>query len=126
MTLRTITPNHRNLRQISICITHTLSHVAPHRIHPTYFKLSVSSDAHQQWLELDRLLVQLWESHAIRLRVLYDGSTSTVAQQKMRGCIECFFPETVARGIVDMISYHKVGWRFCPLDWGAFHLRELV
>ena len=45
------------------------------------------------------------ESRAIRLRVLYDGSTSAVLQPKVRSCVESLFPEIIARGIIDIINY---------------------
>jgi len=60
-TLRTITPKHRDLRQISISAVHfsDLIKFSTDIIIRESEKRTVG-----QWLELDRLLVQLWGSHS--------------------------------------------------------------
>ena len=53
-----------------------------------------------QWLELDRLLAQLWESHSIRPKVVYHplfGDDGEVTG----GRVYSLFPEVISRGIVD-------------------------
>ena len=88
--LQTVTLEHRDLRQISI-------HV------PYYFTPEVTGDeTHEVWLELDRLLVQLWESHSIHPKVTYpkpDGE-----QRAVRDCIGCLFPEITTRGLTDLVK----------------------
>ena len=72
--LRTLTPHHTNLQQITID--------APYIF---YARLGQDFSGHgpkgllgetvcDAWLELDHLLAQLWESHSVRLKVLYDTS----------------------------------------------------
>ena len=38
-----------------------------------YYLDEVGEDSHQGWLELDRVLTRLWESHSICLEVRYNG-----------------------------------------------------
>ena len=91
--LQTIPPQHRGLRQISIYVAYYL----------TTFGAEVGQflgeGTLRQWLDLDRLLVQFWESHSIRPRV---GSVRLGQNpQKMEDCIRCLFPEITKRGIID-------------------------
>jgi hypothetical protein len=53
-----------------------------------------------QWLDLDRLLVQLWESRSICPKVEW------VMRQVpyMRECVGCLMPEITERGIVDLVE----------------------
>ena len=53
-----------------------------------------------QWLDLDRLLVQLWESRFIRPTVI----TITLGgeQRGVGNCIGCLLPEITTRGIIDL------------------------
>jgi len=56
----------------------------------------------QLWLELDHLLVQLWESRAIRPKMLYDAFR--VREKTMRDLAGFFLPEITGRGIVGLVS----------------------
>lgn len=65
--LRTITPNHRDLLQISISAAY----------YPTIVMFNTDDviqgaegQTTRRWLELDQLLAQLWESHSIPLKIL--------------------------------------------------------
>ena len=70
MSLHTITPKHQDLRQITIKVIHR----------PTTINIfgaganvrQVMGEANfGQWLDLDRLLVQLWESRSIRSSAVF-------------------------------------------------------
>jgi hypothetical protein len=96
--LRTITPNHRDFRQITIHI-------------PYYFPLpkvvgsirrTIGEAKYGLWLDLDRFLVQFSESRSIRPKVVY----TTV--RGMRGSIECLLPEASRRGIIDPVEFASV------------------
>jgi len=95
MALRTITPNHRDLRQISISAYHLaiLLAICDGR--------EVEERAVGQWLELDRLLVQLWESYSIPLTILlwtpYKGETA-------RELLGLLLPETTGGGRIDLFD----------------------
>ena len=84
--LQTITPEHRNLRQISISVLDAWQ---------------TAGDAIcGQWLSLDRLLVQLLESRSIHPNVVLGGMQGT----GKRYCIERLLPELTKRGLVELIE----------------------
>jgi hypothetical protein len=92
--LQTITPKHRDLRQISIHI--------PYRLTIAYdggsATQSIGDPVYEQWLGLDRLLVQLWESHSIRPRIV------PMMKEDLRDCAGCLLPEITKRGIIDLVK----------------------
>ena len=65
----------------------------------TIAKDVLGEETYLEWLDLDRLLVQLHEVHSIRLKVL-----GWVDKRTGRSCVECLFPEVVTRGFADMGS----------------------
>ena len=92
--LRTITSEHRDLRRITV---HMPYYVTSHGANAGRF---LGEEDAGQWLDLDRLLVQFWESHSIRPNVGGQGWEST------ERCIECLLPEATKRGIIDPLYYH--------------------
>ena len=124
MTIRTITPNHTNLRQISLCYGDR--YLYPESTNPAHFRVLVGETAYQEWLDFDRLLVQLCESHPIRLRVLYGGSMSTSLKSMTRSCMESLFPEAAARGVADLINYDDLEWVWRRSDWMNPNPKELM
>ena len=96
-TLQTITAEHQGLQQITVNVPSFL----------TFF--NVGSNVRQiigeaitrQWLDLDHLLIQLWESRSIRPRVEF-----TMGKEKpnLEYCIGCLLPEVTGRGIIDLVS----------------------
>jgi hypothetical protein len=90
--LQTITLRHRNLRHITIKVSYYLTLVR-------YFKnirQGIGEANCGQWLDLDRLLVQLWESHSVRPNVVCD-----TANRAMNNCVKSLLPEGTKRGILD-------------------------
>jgi hypothetical protein len=86
ITLRTITPEHRDLRQIilfAFCCS-------PIDANPT--------QTVGEWMGLDLLLVKLWELHSIRPNV--DGKD----EQDLRRRVGRLLPEMTKRGIVDVVE----------------------
>jgi len=53
-----------------------------------------------RWLELDRILVQLWESCSVRPRVAYLALNE--GRGEMRVLTGCMLPEIAGRGIIDL------------------------
>jgi hypothetical protein len=91
MALQTITSNHRDLRQITIRMPDYLNHfdilvgiTQPHT--------AVESE---QWANLDRLLVRLWESHLIRSNLI-----STIGDTRYQ--MKDLLPEVTKRGATDI------------------------
>ena len=103
-TLRTITPEHQDLRQISI---HLPSHLTSFGV-GTNIRQAVG-EAVAQWLDLDHLLVQFWESRSIRPRV--ECMRLGEKQQNAEYCVECLLPEMTERGITDLVEYRKRHWK---------------
>ena len=96
MALQTITPEHQDLRRISI-------HIPFYLTNGTGAGQTVGEAARREWLDLDRLLVQLWESRSIRPRVGYKGLGQRMKQQTTDYWVGCLLPEITRRGIVDPV-----------------------
>lgn len=103
MTLRTITSNHRNIRQISVDAAYILYDLIHKHVDPVNFRHAIGATAHAEWLQLDHLLGKLWESHLVRPKVLYDVPSSMDAE-RAKTCMESLFPEATGRGVVDLIQ----------------------
>ena len=71
-TLRTIGHDHKNLQRVSIMVPDVLYHSNIHRTNPADFIRTLGETVYQEWLELDKLLAQLQESHSIRPEIQYD------------------------------------------------------
>jgi len=100
MTLQTITPQHRDLRQISICIPYQFDiHGAGANIRQT-----IGETTYEEWSDLDHLLVQLWESHSIRPKITY-VCTSQNEEKEAIDCVSCLLPEITKRGIIYLVKY---------------------
>ena len=89
--LQTITPMHRGLRHISIYMPPYL----PESIHPSVpVRRIVGEEIYRQWSGLDRLLIQLWESHSIRTKVGRDT----------RDYIGRLLPAVEGGGVIDLVE----------------------
>ena len=97
MALQTITPEHRELRRISVYLP---SHLTFFNIGAD-IRLSLGEAASRGWSDLDRLLVQLWASFSIRPMV--GCSRRGGRGQNTEYCIGHLFPEITKRGIVDPV-----------------------
>ena len=95
--LRTITPEHRDLRQISIYV-----HTTPPNSVGADIRQIVGGRIFGQWLDLDRLLVQTWESFSVRPRVLY--AMPKKGGRDMRYCFGCLLPEVTKRGMIGSVE----------------------
>ena len=98
MTLRTITPEHKNLQQISIYIP---------RIRHYWGGRTVAGDSDAEnyplrWSDLGRLLVELWKSHSVHSTVVFPrtehGSATAADWARL------FMPRLVERGIFDPVD----------------------
>ena len=98
--LQTVTPDHRDLRQISI---HVPSHFTPYGGVPDERRVA-RDETYGEWLELDRLLVQLWESYSLRPRVTYTVPNEEQRLVCMRDCIGQLLPEITERGIINLVE----------------------
>ena len=85
LALKTITSKHGDLQQISIFF-------------PFNARDTIDKYTYNQWMDLDRSLVQLWDSHGIRVNIVCN-----VGEENREGFWEwigALFPETKKRGII--------------------------
>ena len=64
----------------------------------------LGANIYAEWLRLDRLLAQIWESHSIRLRVFYHVPSS-MGGERARAYTEFLFPEVTTRDIAEFLEY---------------------
>ena len=96
-----LTPKHRDLQRISIHIPFDLILTDVYTTPKT--RRIIGEMIYKDWSDLDRFLVQFWESCSALPRVTLGVSTEEV-KQNMRCCIECLFPETTKRRIIDLVG----------------------
>ena len=96
LALQTITPRHREFRQISIYIPYAVSRAGQ----------TVGEPFYSQWLDLDSLLVHLWESRSIRTKMMY----TMMREKKMSGRMQRLLPEMTKRGVVDLVKHDGSRW----------------
>ena len=103
--LQTITPNHRYFQRVSIQVPYIdsapdspISRADLANVRRVVGKGEATC---MQWLELDRLLLQLRETHSIRLEVLcYEYPDETG-----RLCVGTLLPGVMKRGIADLVNW---------------------
>jgi hypothetical protein len=92
--LQTITLQNRSLRQLIIHIPRNY----------TFACLCANGGevlgepVRGQWPELDRFLVEFWESHSIPPKVIRTKEIDT------SDCVGCLLPEVTRRGILDLVE----------------------
>jgi hypothetical protein len=97
--LKTLTSRHANLQTVAIHVSF------PARLspvdEPVDVKETIGEEVHSQWMDLDCVLVQLWESHAIRLQVICStGGEEKVARKFTDGLL----PEMTKRGRLELVN----------------------
>ena len=86
-TLQTITHNHKHFRQITLQVV-------------DLYHSDLADPTRREWSELDRSFFRLWESHSIRLEVLY---REYAVENGVRMRLESLLPEVTKGGVVDLI-----------------------
>ena len=97
-TLETITPKHRELRQISIYAFCRSTSVA----FGAGVERTIGDEIFGQWSDLDRLLVQLWESRSIRPKFVCE--ILGLVPQDAEEYIGRLLPKTTKRGVINLIK----------------------
>jgi hypothetical protein len=97
-TLRT-TPKPRNLREISIYLPYYVTATSGGGVDVVQV---IGEENWEEWLDLDRLLVQFWESSSIRQKVI--GQSQVQGAWDTKDCVgyRRLFPEITKRGIIDL------------------------
>ena len=83
MALKTLTSKHPNLQKAIIHIF-----LGPY---------PVSTCARHEWMDLDHVLIQLWKSNAVCIRVVHN------IKEDAHEFIGGLLPDAVTRGIVEMV-----------------------
>jgi len=96
--LKTITPDHRDLRQISIYLP---SFLTSFRV-GVDIRRSIGQATSRGWSDLDHLLVQFWESCSVRPRIGCEKEGEQY-RRSTEYCIGSLLPEITKRGIVDPV-----------------------
>ena len=97
-TLQTTTPEHRRFRQVSIYVPFYVNLVSA----DADVRLVIGEAIRQHWLDLDRLLVQFWESGSIRPGVICQAPIEE--GRGISGCFGWLMPEATKRGIIDLVE----------------------
>lgn len=98
MMLETITSGHRDLRQISIHIPYAPDYNRDLRL----IEQVSAAKPGMRWSDLDRLLVQLWESHSIKSKVVCPRSRNRT--MRVEDWTKYLLPGIADRGIVELIE----------------------
>ena len=98
-TLETITSRHQNLQRISIHLPQIFHQITRE---DGVTEWAIRIDFGIQWLDLDNLLVQFWESRSIRPKVVYPLTNDR--KEEMRNGAGHLLPEVTKRGIVDLVE----------------------
>ena len=95
--LQTITPEHQDIRQILI-------HIPYHLFFYTSIGQVTRMASSEGWLDLDRLLVQSWESRSIQPTAIC--ATRREAEYNTRFCVTHLLPEITRRGmiVIDLVG----------------------
>ena len=92
--LETITPEHRNLQQVFVYCDTTLG---------PQIRENIVERNHEQWSDLDHLLVKLWESRSTCPKVrVYSMLEEEVEMQGMIDALGQLLPEAAERGLIEL------------------------
>jgi len=100
--LQTITPEHLDLRQVSIHVYFDSAHSVGANV-----RQSIGEHLCGQWLRLDRLLAQLWESHSIRPKIQY--YVLFRKDKDVSDCMGRLLPKAMGRRIIDLVNGYNEG-----------------
>ena len=76
-------------------------------IHPRVtftFATQFGEAVHQEWLDLDHVLVQFWNSHSVRPEITY-GAGGRV--DDLRAFAPILLPELTRRGLVNLVEVQR-------------------
>jgi hypothetical protein len=94
--LKTVTVEHRDFKQVSI---YTRFHGLPID-NPDSFRQIVGEVAYGKWMDLDRVLVRLWESHSVHTRVY-----NVREGEELRALVGCLLPEVTKKGATEAVHH---------------------
>ena len=95
MALQTLTTKHTDFRKVTILMPLIRSSFILSSIRPI-----LGEKFYNQWMDLDRVLIRLWESNAIHVQVTYCAEIGGGWSSEY---IESLFPEMKKRGLLEMV-----------------------
>ena len=97
MILKTITLEHLDLRKVSFHC-HSFYNFGDNR---TNARTVVGEEMYGHWMDLDRAIIRLWESHAARMEISYRSRG-----EGERACefVGGLLPDTIKRGIIKLVD----------------------
>jgi hypothetical protein len=115
--LKTITSEHKDFHRISIY--NPFRYSSPDD--PDNLRQIVGEATYLQWMDLDLILVRLWESRSVCTRVYTLKEDEGVCKS-----IRCLLPEATKRGVIELVA--DKCWipqvqrkkRRSPKFWGSF------
>jgi len=111
ITLRTITSKHRDLRQILISAAYFSKLIGFH----IDFDVRVAErQTAGQWLELDRLLAQLWESHSTPPKIMCRALSGK--EKDIRDLMGRLLPEVTVGGTANLLTSSGGGLEECRVE----------
>ena len=102
-TLRTVTRDHKELERITLTV---VSSRGLHNCEEIRRGRTDGETVFREWLELDRLLAQLNESHSVRLTVMYNTHVDSDGSGE-RSRMGFLLPEATARRMVDLVEQYR-------------------
>jgi hypothetical protein len=94
MALKTLTYKHSDLQKVLIYFMNDLGG------EPSNVRQAIGEDIYNQWMDLDRVLVRLWESNAIYIQVTY---TTSLWKRTAHECVSGLLPGLMKRGICKFV-----------------------
>ena len=66
-------------------------------------------EVHSQWLDLDHVLVRLWELHQLCVKVIWDvdGSKTEVMHDQVKSLSKCLLPKTTTKDGIELDVTHS-------------------
>ena len=95
MALETLTSKHTGFRKVKILMPFVETFCTPGN-----FRHTIGKETYDQWMDLDRVLIRLWESNAIHIQVTYCAEAEGGMACQYIGSL---FPEMRERGLVEMV-----------------------
>ena len=96
--LRTITPQHRDLRRISIHLPRSLAFLDA----AESVRQLIGEEGVGHWSDLDHHLAQFWESRSITPEVVLTAAKGNT--QGARVCVGLLLPGVTTRGMIDLVD----------------------
>ena len=98
-TLKTITSKHMDLREVLITGQALFSSTDW-----STNAAAVGDSTRTQWVDLERIIIQLWESHSVRTKVKYYSMRREESNELMRDLL----PEATRKGVVELVDISTV------------------